>query len=277
MGVFHGDPHPGNLFITKDRRICFHDFGLIGFLDRATRRKLAAFTSAFIHQDADWLLDASIDLGVLGGEMDRGVFRRGLAEILADYAGLPLKDWSLAEAFLRITRLGRAQNVLVPLDLLILMRTLFLAEHAVRILDPEFQLLETLQAKGPEVLNAAMEQANWMGTFDRLKLDMLTATQDLPPMLRSWVRQLMEEGGGLSLSLHVRELKDLNEHIDRSSNRLALGLVTLGLYVAGSLLMQHSIGPRIFGDFPLLAAFAYLIALWFTIRLVRAIAQSGKL
>jgi len=277
LGVFHGDPHPGNLFITRDGRICFHDFGLIGFLDRAARRKLAAFTGAFIRQDADWLLDAAIDLGVLGGEMDRGEFRRGLAEIIADYAALPLKDWSLAEAFLRVTRLGRAQNVLVPIDLLILMRAMFLAEHAVRILDPDFQLLENLQAKGPDMLKAAMGQSDWTGALDRLKLDAVAAAHDLPAVVRSWTRELIREGAGLSLSLHVRELKGLNDHIDRGSNRLALGLVTLGLYIAGSLLMQHSIGPRIFGDMPALAAFAYALALWFTFRLVRGIARSGKL
>ncbi|WP_292580530.1 AarF/UbiB family protein, partial [Mesorhizobium sp. 65-26] len=277
LGVFHGDPHPGNLFVTQDKRICFHDFGLIGFLDRAARRKLAAFTIAFIRQDADWLLDAAIDLGVLGGEMDRGEFRRGLAEIIADYAALPLKDWSLAEAFLRVTRLGRAQNVFVPLDLLILMRAMFLAEHTVRILDPDFQLLENLQAKGPEALKGAMEQSDWTGALDRLKIDAITAAHDLPAVIRSWTRQLVQEGDGLGLSLHVRELKGLNEHIDRGSNRLALGLVTLGLYIAGSLLMQHSIGPRIFGDMPALAAFAYILALWFTFRLVRGIARSGKL
>jgi ubiquinone biosynthesis protein len=89
LGVFHGDPHPGNIFITAQGKICFHDFGLIGILDRAARRKLAAFTNAFIHQDADWLLDAAIDLGVLGGEMNRAVFRHGLAEIIADYSARP--------------------------------------------------------------------------------------------------------------------------------------------------------------------------------------------
>ncbi|RUW70739.1 AarF/ABC1/UbiB kinase family protein [Mesorhizobium sp. M4B.F.Ca.ET.049.02.1.2] len=277
LGAFHGDPHPGNLFLTKDGRICFHDFGLIGFLDRATRRELAAFTSAFIRQDADWLLDAAIDLGVLGGEMDRGEFRRGLAEILADYVGLPLKDWSLAEAFLRVTRLGQAQNVFVPLNLLILMRAMFLAENAVRVLDPDFQLLDTLQTKGSEALKAAMENADWRGTLERLNFDALTAAHDLPPMVRVFARQLLQEGGGPGLSLNVRELKGVNEHIDRGSNRLALSLVTLGLYIAGSLLMQHSIGPRIFGDFPLLAAFAYAIALWFTFRIARGIARSGRL
>ena len=128
LGVFHGDPHPGNLFVTPEGRICFHDFGLIGLLDRTTRRRLAAFVSAFLRQDPDWLLDAAIDLGIIGGEIDRAAFRRGLAEIISDYAALPLKEWSLGEAFLRVTRLGRAHNVLIPYDLVVLMRAMFLAE-----------------------------------------------------------------------------------------------------------------------------------------------------
>jgi predicted unusual protein kinase regulating ubiquinone biosynthesis (AarF/ABC1/UbiB family) len=133
-----------------------------------------------MRQDADWLLDAAIDLGVLGGAMDRNQFWRGLADIIADYAALPLKDWSLAEAFLRVTRLGQAQNVFVPYELLILMRTMFLAENTVAVLDPDFQLLENLQAKGAEMLKAALEQSDWSGSLDRLKHDAASAMQDLP-------------------------------------------------------------------------------------------------
>jgi ubiquinone biosynthesis protein len=276
LGIFHGDPHPGNLFITAEGQICFHDFGLIGILDRATRRKLAAFTDAFVHQDADWLLDAAIDLGVLGGEMNRAEFRRGLSEILADFAARPLKDWSLAEAFVRITRLGQADNVFIPYDLVILMRAMFNGEHVVRTLDPEFQLLESLQTKGPEVLKAAMGQADWNVTIDRLKHDALAAMQDLPAVLGSWTRRL-SQGEGFGLSLRLQGLDGLEAHLDRSSNRVALALVTLGLYIAGSLLMLHSIGPRIYDDVPALAALAYALALWFTFRLARAISRSGRL
>ena len=277
VGVFHGDPHPGNLFITAEGRICFHDFGLIGVLDRPARRRLAAFTNAFLRQDADWLLDAAIDLGVLGGEMDRSQYRRGLAEIIADYAALPLKEWSLAEAFLRVARLGQAQNVFIPYDLVVLMRTMFLAEHVVRTLDPDFQLLENLKRKGPEMLKAALEQSTTEGSLDRLKQDAVAAIHDLPAVLGSWIRRLNQEGEGLGVNLRVRGLRGLEEHLDRSSNRLALALVALGLYIAGSLLMLHSIGPRLYDDIPALAAFAYGLALWFTFRLARGITRSGKL
>jgi ubiquinone biosynthesis protein len=276
LGVFHGDPHPGNLFITADGKICFHDFGLVGFLDRPTRRKLAGFISAFIRQDADWLLDAAIDLGVLGGEIDRAEFRRGLSEIIADYAAAPLKEWSLAEAFLRVTRLGRTQNVFVPYDLLVLIRAIANAEHVVRVLDPDFELLSGLQTKGPEMLKAAMQQADWKGALDRLKLDSLTAAQDLPVVLASWIRRMTQEGEGLGLNLRLQGLEGLETRFERSSNRVALALVTLGLYIAGSLLMQHSLGPR-FYEVPILAALAYGLALWFTFRLARGITRSGRL
>lgn len=276
LGVFHGDPHPGNLFVAEDGRLCLHDFGIVGFLDRPMRRKLAAFAMAFMRQDADWLLEAAIDLGILGGELDRAEFRRGLVEIIGDYAALPLKDWSLAEAFLRVTRLGQAQNVFVPLDLLVLMRAMFLAEHAVRILDPEFQLLESLQTKASGLLEAAMKQADWASTISRLRLDAASAARDLPSMLATWVDQLVQEGGGLGLSLHVREFKGFHEKLGRSSNRLALGLIASGLFVSGSLLMTAA-GPRIFGEIPIFAAFAFALALWFTLRLVWAIARSGGL
>jgi ubiquinone biosynthesis protein len=241
------------------------------------RRRLAAFTSAFLREDADWLLDAAIDLGILGGEMDRAEFRRGLAEIIADYAALPLKEWSLAEPFERVIRLGRAQNIFVPFDLVVLMRAMFLAEEAVRILDPDFELLQTLQSKGPDALKAALEQSTGEGALDRLKLDAVVALHDLPTVLGSWIRRLSQEGEGLGVDLRLRGLAELEERLDRSSNRLALALVTLGLYVTGSLLMQHSVGPRLFGGVPALAALAYGLALWFTFRLLRGIARSGRL
>ncbi len=95
---------------------------------------------------------------------------------------------------------------------------------------------------------------------------------DLPAVLGSWTRRLDRDGEGLGLSLRLRDLGSLEEHLDRASNRLSLALVTLGLYVAGSLLMQHSFGPRIFGGLPALAALAYGLALWFTFRLARAMA-----
>jgi ubiquinone biosynthesis protein len=77
--------------------------------------------------------------------------------------------------------------------------------------------------------------------------------------------------------MHHRGLEELELHIGRTGNRLSLALVTLGLYIAGSILMLHSAGPRIWGDVPVLALVAYAMALLLSLRLVLAIARSGHL
>ena len=158
LGLFHGDPHPGNLFIMDDGRICFHDFGLVGFMDRETRRNLAAFMQAFVRQDADWLLDAYLDLGVLAGDLDETAYRAGLEKLLDDYARLPLKNWSFAVAFVCIIRMGQGRDVRFPRSLLILMRTLFLMETTVRSLDPDFNLLDGLAGQAEPIAKAALKE-----------------------------------------------------------------------------------------------------------------------
>lgn len=253
------------MFVLSDGKICLHDFGLIGFLDQATRANLAAFLQAFVQQDGTWLLDASIDLGILSGNLDRAVFRSGLEELIQDYARMPLKDWSFAEAFMRITRMGTGQNVRVPYHLLVLIRAVFLLESTVRKLDPELNLVDGLFSKAGQTLQA-VSQADAGELAARLKYESLLSLKELPEGLGRLVHRIRSEG--LAVSFHHVGLRDMQREIKQSSNRIALALITLGLYIAASLLMQHSIGPRVAG-MPVLAAIGYALALWLTFRVVR--------
>jgi ubiquinone biosynthesis protein len=184
---------------------------------------------------------------------------------LRDYAHLPLKDWSFAEALLRIAALGRGHNLRIPHNLLLLMRAVFLLEHAVRTLDPEYDLVDGLLAKAPAALKATLEIRR--GNLARLEHEALQAAFELPQTAARWVHRLRRQGPGLGV--RVDDLRSLGDDIERSSNRMALALVTLGLYIAASLLMQHSLGPQLWGV-PVLALIGYLLALVFTLRLVRA-------
>ncbi len=277
VGLFHGDPHPGNLFITPEGRICFHDFGLVGYLSRETRRGLAMFLQGFVHSDPEWTLDAAIDLGILGGQMDRAEFVRSIEEILGDYAGRPLKDWSLAEAFLQVTRLGSGQNIGVPHNLLILMRALFIGEATLRTLDPDLRILDTLVARGEEMLKALIREKPPLGDLARLRQEIALAAQDVPGLLAVWLHKMQREGGRVPIRIQHEGLESLGREMNRGNNRIAVAMVTLGLYVGSSLLMLHSVGPRVFGDVPLLAVIGYGLALWLSWHLARSVRRTGGL
>ena len=266
LGLFHGDPHPGNLFVMADGRLCFHDFGIVGTLDRPARQALAAFMLAFAEQDSEWILQSWSELGMLGATADREALRPTVAEIVADCAGRPLSEWSIGAAFTRLVASARGQDVRIPIDMLVLARTVLLMEKTVRMLDPEFSLLDALRLRSGEVVDVALssERADGM----RLRYETAIAANEWRRLLAGAVRQFRRRG--FALQVEHEGLRELGKTHLKAANRVSVALVTLGLYLASSLLMQHSIGPDI-GGYPMLAVMGYAAAVWFTVRLVRRI------
>jgi ubiquinone biosynthesis protein len=276
MGLFHGDPHPGNVFVLDDGRICLHDFGVVGQLSLPMRQRLAGFILALANQDEQWLLDCARDLGVLGRSVDQSLARESIGAILAEYAGKPLSEWSLGDVLVRIMRIGSGAGLALPTNLAILARTAALIEQVLRKLDRNLTVVDALAHASPELLKRLFVFRPDQGSVLRLKSEAAATVQQLPAMLAQWLHRAQHDGAGLPISLRIDTLHTAGRRAGRSIDRLALALVALGLYIAGSLLMQHSLGPRIFGELPLLAAIGYALALWFTVRIVRGISAADR-
>ena len=268
LGFFHGDPHPGNLFVMADGRLCFHDFGIVGSLDRSSRQALASFTLAFAEQDSDWIVESWMELGMLGEAARAAEIRPVIDEILADCARRPLKEWSMGAAFMRLVESSRGAGVRVPMNLLVLARTVLLMEATVRMLDPEFSLLDALLERSGEVLatSAGSESAGAM----RLRYETAIAGTEWRRLLAASVRHFRQSG--FRLQVDHEGLPQLGGTHLRAANRVSFSLIALGLYLAASLLMQHSVGPQ-FGGVPILATAGYAAALWLSGRLIAAVGK----
>ena len=275
MGVFHGDPHPGNLFVMDDGRICFHDFGVVGELSLPMRRHLAVFMEALAEQDEDWLVDAAVDLGLLGPAVDRRLARQSASAVFAQYASRPLSDWSLGDVLIRFMRAGRGAGAALPLQLAILARAALLIEQVLRGLDRNITVVGALGHADPQLLRQLFSPRPDRKGLLRLESEAAAAAQRLPAMAAAWLHRAQREGGHLPVLLRIERLESLSGRIERGTDRLALALVALGLYIAASLLMQHSIGPRVSGA-PVLGVLGYGLALWLTLRVVRGIAVDER-
>lgn len=274
MGLIHGDPHPGNLFIMDDGKICFHDFGLVGYIDITTRRQLTGYFLALVNQDCDWMFDAYIELGMLDTGVDPQQVRRGLAELMQEYNDLPLKDWSLASVMLNTVRMGWGNRLRLPYHLLIFMRTLFMVEATLRNLDPGFRMITYLKENGTAVMTAALKSRTEGLPTSRLKYELAIMSRELPGSLARFLRDTRTKGFEIKLQHHG--IRDFEAHLDRSSNRISMALVALGLFIASSLMAQSHIEP-ITGGIPLIAWGGYGLAFWVTFRLLRGISRSGRL
>lgn len=273
-GVFHADPHPGNLFVLDDGRLCFHDFGSIGVLDAASRLALAALIEGIAAGDAPAVLDAAIGLGFFPTHVERRAHEREIDLILAELASRPLAQWSVAEAIWRVARIGHGASFRLPAHLLVLMRTLFLVENTLRALDPGLDLLGTLTRRVPEIAQV-LDRARRSGRPIAARL--ARAARQLPELAADLLRQAQMHDGRPAFTVHHRGLATTQAALARTGNRLALALITLGLYVSGSLLALHDSGPRLAGHLPWLSAIAFTAAALLSLRLVVAISRSGHL
>ena len=205
---------------------------------------------------------------MLSKAADRAKLRPSVAALMSDYSRRPIGEWSIGDAFAQLVTATRGQNFEIPLHLLVLARALVLVEATVRSLDPGFSLLDSLGERSREVMETALmpEKAE----TKRLKYEAAITSVEWQRMLASSIRRLREDG--LRFKIEPEGLPDLSNLVIQGSSRVSLALVTLGLYLAASLLMQFKSGPRIF-DVPVLAAAFYLYAAWLTLRLVRAIGR----
>lgn len=272
-GVFHADPHPGNLFLLDDGRLCFHDFGSIGVLDPLARRALAALVEAIAAADAETVLDAAIGLGFFQPHVERRSHEREIHLILAELASRPLAEWSVAEAIWRVARIGHGADFRLPAHLLVLMRTLFLVESTLRALDPGLDLLARLRASAPDVARAMAERDG----MRPLAIRLARGARQLPQLVADWLHQAQLGDGRPAIAIHHHGLHSTQAALARTGNRLALALVTLGLYITGGLLTLHTAGPRLLGHVPVFAAIAFAAAAVLSLRLVVAVSRSGHL
>ncbi|MBI4715376.1 MAG: hypothetical protein HY760_05510, partial [Nitrospirae bacterium] len=144
-GFFHADPHPGNIFILENGRICFHDFGIMGHLDEEMMENLANLFLAFLEKDVGTLVDVYLNVGSLTGDLDMKGFKQDLKEFIEGYYDLPLRDFSFAEVMNNLIGIGRRYRIAVPTDLLLLGKAFMTVESIVRTLDPDFNLIENIR------------------------------------------------------------------------------------------------------------------------------------
>ena len=120
MGVFHADPHPGNILVTDAGKICLIDFGLAGHISRGLREQLVTTFIALDRDDFDTIVDVYAEMGMTSADTDLPSFKRDLIELVDRYYGIPIKRIDIKNLFADLTYAARENNILLPRDIILL-------------------------------------------------------------------------------------------------------------------------------------------------------------
>lgn len=240
LGLFHGDPHPGNMKILPGGVVGLIDFGMVGRLEVEKREQLVDMMVAVAHGDVDACVNQILIIGKPFRPVDRGLLTADVRDFIESYFGIPLDRIHVGRLLSDFVGVISEHGIRYPADLMLLIRGIVTLEGVGHELDPEFNLAHHL---APFVERLVGERYNPRRVVNRVVTDaqmMLQVLHDLPIHVGKTLEKLSKDD--LRIELEHRHLDHLITELDRSSNRVVTGMVMSALIVASALVLRNT-GP----------------------------------
>jgi ubiquinone biosynthesis protein len=244
-GLFHADPHPGNVFVMPDGRICLHDFGNVGELPRAMREGLIDLLDAAVRGDAAGATDSYLALGLVGMDVDRAALEASIGAIVRDLHERPLADISIGDAFQSLVRIGSQHRVRNPGEILLLGRAFLVAEAVMRQLDPKLNVVEAFQREATRVMRLRYAPGALRESALQLARQIERLLQEAPSEIR---RTLHRVADGELGQIRAPGLETMTRRASRDVERLTGAVASAAFVVGGAMLTTIPGWHRSVGD-----------------------------
>lgn len=272
-GVFHGDPHPGNLLVTRSGQVVLLDLGTVGTLSEDTMHQLTELFIALIQRNPRGIVRQLERLGFVTQTVD-GRFLADIIEIVDRYYGLPLAELQLDVVLNEALHLIHQYGIKLPSNLALLVKVLLMVEGIGERLDPEFNVvsfaepfvktfLERKYNPG-RMLHRARE---WAQDYTEL---LCLLPYHLDQAVQIWNKgqaKVIVEDAGLSTTL---------KHLSIIANRISFALVISALLMVSAVIIHSGRGPEWLG-LPVLGIVSLIFALSGVLVLFFSILRSGRI
>ncbi|MFW5436459.1 ABC1 kinase family protein [Paenibacillus apiarius] len=275
-GLFHADPHPGNLLVLDDGRLAFLDFGMVGRLNGDMKDYLSDLIISLMRQRTSGIIRAIAGLGVVPDRTDMTQLKRDLDRLRAQYYDIPFTDISLGQSLHDLFAVAQRHRITLPPDLIMLAKALITMEGVVEELDPTLSILDMAEPFGRKLLLEKYSPRRVRKKLLGGASDFLQALTDLPKQANQLARIL--SSGKVRVEVELPELDHALHKLDQISNRLSFSIVLLafsiimvGLIVGSSLTRK----PTLLWDVPAIEI-GFVVAAFMFLWLLYGIFKSGR-
>jgi predicted unusual protein kinase regulating ubiquinone biosynthesis (AarF/ABC1/UbiB family) len=261
-GVYHADPHRGNVFLTEDGRLALLDFGLLGRLDDDTRTTLALLLLAVARNHSEDVAGLLSGLSLTTLHSDEAGFLHEIRRKLPRYHWRPLAGIRVGESLADLQRIALRHGIRLPPSFALVGKTLAQADSIARMLDPTLDPIELIREESVSLMLREAERRLRPEEAIGYAFTQLDAVARLPRRVGRVVELL--ESGQIRVGVAPTGLDDL-EHVLRSvANRVGAALIVVGLLVSSALMsfVNHTIAIVGF-------AISGAVALYMTWRILR--------
>ncbi len=276
LGLFHADPHPGNMLIRPPGDVVLFDFGIVGQIDDDMVGRLVLGIVAMVNKEIDVIVDILADFGALSRETDRNALTRDLRTWLEKYYGLPLHRMEFKTLFRELIDIVRRNNAVLPREFVSMFKSLATVSGVIMQLDPELNLLELLQPKLSKLMRERFSPKRIARLAGVSGLHIASIVRDAPRLIRDLMRGIGR--GQFQINIRHENLDYLASELDRSSNRLAFSVLVASTIIGSTMLLSVQNELTVFGvPIRYLGFVGYAVSFVMASGLLIAILRSGKM
>jgi ubiquinone biosynthesis protein len=256
-GIFHADPHPGNVFLTDDNRIALLDLGMVGRVTRSFQDNLLRLMLAISEGRGEAAAEAAIKMGEEKEGFDRQSFKRRITDLVAENSDAVLSRLNAGKVTLEITRISADCWFRLPAEFTMIAKALLNLDRVVYTLDTSFDPNAIIRERANEILQRNILRSVAPNNLLAGVVDLKEFAEKFPTR----VNRILDSLGNNELRFKVDAIdeKVVMEGLQKVANRITLGLMVAALIVGAALIMRVETSFRIFG-YPGLAMIFFLLA-----------------
>jgi predicted unusual protein kinase regulating ubiquinone biosynthesis (AarF/ABC1/UbiB family) len=256
-GIFHADPHPGNVFLTFDGKIALIDVGMVGRIAPVMQENLLKLLLAVSEGKGEAAADVAIDMGVVADNFDRNTYTREVSQLVAQHQSTTIAQLDTGRVVLEITRSAAQNGLRLPAELTLLGKTLLNLDMVAGILAPDFDPNEAVRRHASDLMRQRLQKMLSPANMVTTAIELNEFVQHLPSRLNRLFQKAVDNE--LSVKIDAFDEVRLMEGMQKIANRITVGLVIAALIIGAALLMRVPTSWTIFG-YPGLAMLFFMVA-----------------
>lgn len=274
-GIFHGDPHPGNLFFFPGNKIAYIDFGQVGILNEEMKHNFANLIIGLMKGDIDLLFRTIFLMASMPDGMDERLFRSDLELLRDKYYDVPFKDIHIGLVVRDIFEITKKYRISIPKDYTLLGKALITLEGLITALDDQISILEIAEPYGRKLMLQRLNPEHLSKKFYNGLFDAAENSIKIPSLLRKTLMHLYK--GKTHVEMELPQLEILLTKLDRAANRISFSIILLAfsIILAGMILGETFGSHPVFSGIPILDI-AVTIVLFMFLLVMLAIFRSGR-
>jgi ubiquinone biosynthesis protein len=256
-GLFHADPHPGNIFLTEDGCVALLDLGMIGRTTPGMQENLLKLLLAMSEGKAEDALEIVLRISDTTDDFNESDFRRKIGQLVAEQQDTTLQHTDMGKALLAVGKTSAETGLYVPSELTMLGKTLLQLDQVGKTLAPDFNPNAAIRRNVVELLRQRMLKSTSSTTLLSSLLDIKDFVGGLPVR----VNKILDAAANAELELKVKapDTQQLLTGFQKIANRITTGVILAALIVGAALLMHVQTSFRLFG-YPGLAILCFILA-----------------